>query len=169
MNLVTIAFYFFVLTAALSAIAILLSKNVFKAALCLLICLLSIAAIYILAFAEFVAITQILIYAGGILVVIIFGIMLTSKMSGKPLKVTSTNIFSGLLASIVLLALLINFISGYPTPAVQGSIQTSGSIETIGINFMTVFALPFEIAGILLMVALLGAAVITSFMKSKKL
>ena len=169
MNIVTIAFYFFVLTAALSAIAILLSKNVFKAALCLLMCLLSIAAIYILAFAEFVAITQILIYAGGILVVIIFGIMLTSKMSGKPLKVSSTNIFSGLLASIALLALLISFIVDYPTPPMQGSIKTSGSIETIGINFMTVFALPFEIAGILLMVALLGAAVITSFMKSKKL
>jgi NADH-quinone oxidoreductase subunit J len=169
MNIVTIAFYFFVLTAALSAIAILVSKNVFKAALCLLICLLSIAAIYILAFAEFVAITQILIYAGGILVVIIFGIMLTSKMAGKPLKVASTNIFSGLLASVVLFALFVNFLADYTIPAVQGSIKTSGSIETIGINFMTGFALPFEIVGILLMVALLGAAVMTSFMKSKKL
>jgi NADH-quinone oxidoreductase subunit J len=169
MNLVAIIFYFFVLLAALSAMGILLMKNVFKAALLLLICLLCLAAIYILAFAEFVAVTQILIYAGGVMVVIIFGIMLTSRLAGKPLEVNNANIFSGLLASIILLILLVNFYSKYFTITNSGSLPTTGSIETIGINFMTKFALPFEIAGILLLVALIGAAVITSFMKIKKL
>src|SRR5689334_22515660 len=106
MNIVTLVFYFFMFIAAASAAGILLIKNVFKGALLLLICLLSLAAVYVLAFAEFVAITQIMIYAGGILVVIIFGIMLTSKISGKPLVVQNANWFGGLLVSITLLVLL---------------------------------------------------------------
>lgn len=169
MTWVTYVFYFFVLTAAGSAIGILLSRNVFKGALFLLTCLLSLAAVYVLAFAEFVAITQILIYAGGILVVIIFGIMLTTKISGKPLQVRNTDIFSGLLVMFVLLGLLVIYI---PTDLVlpsSNALNPAENISTIGISFMTTFSLPFELAGILLLVALIGAAVISSFAKPKKM
>jgi len=168
MSMVTIIFYFFVLMASLSAIGILLMTNVFKAALLLLICLLSVAALYILAFAEFVAITQILIYAGGVLVLILFGIMLTSKLSGKPLQVSNTNLFIGFLACVLLFTLLVNFISDYMIISLPNA-SLPENITTIGTNFMTGYALPFEISGILLLVALIGAAVITSFIKTKKL
>src|SRR5687767_9782869 len=100
MNSIEILFYFFMLLAAISAGAIVFSKNVFKSALFLLICLLSIAALYVLSFAEFLAVAQVLIYAGGILVIIIFGIMLTTRISGRPLVVENTNIFSGAIAGI---------------------------------------------------------------------
>lgn len=169
MTLITIAFYFFVLVAALSAIGILFSKNVFKAALMLLLCLLSIAALYIFTMAEFIAVTQILIYAGGILVVIIFGIMITSKLSGKPLQVGHTHIFGGLLAGLTVFGFLIYFFFKYLTLPKFTAVPESNSIETLGINFMTGYALPFQMAGILLLVALTGAAVMTSFMKSKKM
>lgn len=169
MSLVTFIFYFFVLTTATSAIGILLSKNVFKAALFLLTCLLSVAAIYVLSFAEFVAITQILIYAGGVLVVIIFGVMLTTKISGKPLRVTNAHIFSGLLAASTLFAILIIYIPADLVLPAANRIDTTENIRNIGINFMTAFSLPFELAGILLLVALIGAAVISSFAKSKKM
>ena len=168
MSMVAIIFYFFILIASLSAIGILLMTNVFKAALLLLICLLSVAALYILAFAEFVAITQILIYAGGVLVLILFGIMLTSKLSGKPLQVSNTNLFIGFLACALLFTLLVNFISDYTIISLPNA-SLPENITTIGINFMTGYALPFEISGILLLVALIGAAVITSFIKTKKL
>jgi NADH:ubiquinone oxidoreductase subunit 6 (subunit J) len=168
MNILTFISYFFMLAAAVSATGILLSRNVFKAALMLLVCLLSIAALYVLSFAEFVAITQILVYAGGVLVVIIFGIMLTSKLSGKPLQVGHTNIFVALLSGILLFVLLANFIADDLFAAPQHALETQGALQTIGTNLMTTYALPFEIAGILLLVALIGAAVITSFMKSKK-
>jgi NADH:ubiquinone oxidoreductase subunit 6 (subunit J) len=162
-------FYFFEFTAAASALGILLSKNVFKSALFLLICLLSLAAVYILAFAEFIAITQILIYAGGILVVIIFGIMLTSKISGKPLHVSNGHIVAGTLSTSLFFVLLVYFIPDDLMLLSTAEINTNGSINTIGINLMTSYALPFEIAGVLLLIALVGAAVTTSFMKSKKM
>jgi NADH:ubiquinone oxidoreductase subunit 6 (subunit J) len=121
-----------------------------------------------LSFAEFVAITQILIYAGGVVVVILFGIMLTSKISGKPLEVSNANVFSGLLASISLLTLLVIFIPDFFEPSPDTTTLTENSIQNIGINFMTTYALPFEISAILLLVSLIGAAVISSLMKTKK-
>jgi NADH:ubiquinone oxidoreductase subunit 6 (subunit J) len=169
MNLSAFIFYFFLLTAATSAIGILFSKNVFKAALLLLLCLLCVAALYVMAFAEFVAITQILIYAGGLVIVIIFGIMITTNLTGKPLQVSHSNLFSGILVGCLVLGLLINLIAGLETaPATSAGVPAT-SLEIIGVNLITKFALPFELTGVLLLVSLIGAAVVASFMKSKKI
>ncbi|MBL7857205.1 MAG: NADH-quinone oxidoreductase subunit J [Cyclobacteriaceae bacterium] len=170
MTIATFMFYFFEVMAALSALALIFVRNVFYGALLLLICLLSLAGIYVLAFAEFVAVTQILIYAGGILVVIIFGIMLTTKISGKPLVVKHGNWLAGIFAGISMAALLMTFFSQEsfsvsPIPPVS----KYGAIEQIGIQLMTGFALPFEVAGVLLLITLAGAAVIASTIKSKKI
>ena len=119
-----------------------------------------------LAFAEFIAITQILIYAGGVVVLIIFGVMITTRIDGKALAVTHTNLFSGTLLVLMMMALLFNFIPGHfqePKP-----MDTSKAIASIGKNLITEFALPFEISGLILLTALIGAAVTTSFMKAKK-
>jgi NADH:ubiquinone oxidoreductase subunit 6 (subunit J) len=161
-------FYFFEILAALSAISMLFIRNVFYGALLLLVCLLSLAAIYVLAFAEFIAVSQILIYAGGILVLIIFGIMITSRISGKPLVVSNNNVFAGLLAGISILSILIHFFSTTNFAATsQSSISTPKAVNNIGIGLMSDFVLPFEIAGVLLLISLIGAAVVTSFMNSK--
>ncbi|MEX1239311.1 MAG: NADH-quinone oxidoreductase subunit J [Cyclobacteriaceae bacterium] len=165
MNLTEIFFYFFILLAAISAGAIVFSGDVFKSALLLLTCLLSIAALYVLSFAEFIAVTQILIYAGGILVIIIFGIMLTTKISGQALTVQNTNIFSGGIAGIGLLTLLVRYLPDIP-PAESKGLQPQ-DISVIGLKIFSLYSLPFEIAGLLLLVALVGAAVITSHLKSK--
>lgn len=166
MNLTSILFYTFEALAALSSIALIFVRNVFHGALLLITCLLALAGIYILAFAEFVAVTQILVYAGGILVVIIFGIMLTTKLSGKPLLIEHAYGFSGMLAGILFFALFVFFISKEsfkePKP------QDMTNIKSIGVGLMTDFALPFEVAGILLLVALIGAAIIASTTKTKK-
>jgi NADH:ubiquinone oxidoreductase subunit 6 (subunit J) len=169
MTLSPFIFYFFLLTAAASAIGILFSKNVFKAALLLLLCLLSVAALYVMAFAEFVAITQILIYAGGLVIVIIFGIMITTNITGKPLQVSHSNLFSGILVGCLLLGLLINLIAGIEAAPVASAGVPATSLEIIGVNLITKFALPFELTGVLLLVALIGAAVVASLMKSKKI
>jgi NADH-quinone oxidoreductase subunit J len=169
MNLTTFIFYFFLLMAAGSALGILFSRNVFKAALLLLLCLLSVAAVYVMAFAEFVAITQILIYAGGLLVVIIFGIMITTNLTGKPLHVSHSNLFSGILVGSLVLGLLFNLIAGLEVIPVVSADSSTTSLESIGVNLVTKFALPFELTGVLLLVTLIGAAVVASFMKSKKI
>jgi NADH:ubiquinone oxidoreductase subunit 6 (subunit J) len=169
MSLLNGLFYFLEIIAALSAISIIFIRHVFYGALLLITCLLALAGLYVLAFAEFIAVTQILIYAGGILVVIIFGIMLTSKISGKPLVVQHANVFSGILVGLIFLALLIYFLSTqkfvmYSTA--KPSPETN--IHTFGTGLMSDFILPFEIAGVLLLITLIGAAVVASSLKSKK-
>lgn len=161
-----VVFYLFIALAALSSLGILFIRNVFHAALLLLVCLLAIAGLYVLAFAEFLAVTQILIYAGGILVVIIFGIMLTSKLSGIPLIVTNKKWFAGALVGVPLFYLLINFLRHENFFQHDLSYDVQGNwnpVNLIGIDFMTNYLLPFEVAGVLLLVTLIGAAVTASF------
>jgi NADH:ubiquinone oxidoreductase subunit 6 (subunit J) len=163
MSLYSFLFYFFEACAAVAAIAMVFSRNLFYAALMLLVCLMCIAGLYVLAWAEFVAVTQIMVYAGGVLVIILFGIMLTAKMGKQAMLVQHFNVLSGAIVvlgfvTIVAYALYQNFQS---SPQSKGLSQTN-SIETIGGNLMTTYLLPFEIAGILLLVALVGAAVIAS-------
>jgi NADH:ubiquinone oxidoreductase subunit 6 (subunit J) len=167
MTMIQTIFYFFVAIATISVVGILVTKNIFKAAIYLLICLLSIAAVYITLAADFVAVVQILIYAGGIVVILIFGIMLTTKISGKPLLITNNNIFSGALVSFALLVLLFNILPVHVASQPTSKFYTQNNIEQIGMNLMTTYSVPFEVAGVLLLVALIGAAVTTSFMKSK--
>ncbi len=157
-------FYSFAGVAGLAAIAVLFSRNLLHATLWLVVCLLSIAAIYVLAFAEFVAVTQILVYAGGIPVVIIFGIMLTAKFGQIPLRVQHKNIFTGFVLSSLLLGLLTVILSKFPAeiPELSPVDTQPDAIQTIGIEIMTTHVLIFEVAGILLLMALIGAAVIAS-------
>ena len=79
------AFYGFSALAIGAALTILFTRNVMYAALCLFIALLGVAALYVLAGADFLAITQLLIYVGGVLVLLIFGVMLTHRAERESL------------------------------------------------------------------------------------
>jgi NADH:ubiquinone oxidoreductase subunit 6 (subunit J) len=158
-------FYFFEVLAAISALGLLFTRHVFYGAILVIVCLLSLAGIYILAFAEFVAVVQILIYAGGILIVILFGIMLTSKISGKPLLVENNNTFSGGLICITVFAFLAYYFSQEKF-IVSGPSPQQDSIRLVGANILVPYLLPFEIAGVLLLIALVGAAVTASSTKT---
>lgn len=164
MNAVTFLFYFFAFTAALGACAVLFSSNVFKSALYLLTTLISMAALYALTFAEFLAVAQILIYAGGIAVIIIFGVMLTTRITGRPLVVRNKHVFSGGIVGLALFVLLIRYL---PHVAITRQSMQPEDITFIATNIFSAYSVPFELAGLLLLVALIGAAVITSHLKAK--
>jgi NADH:ubiquinone oxidoreductase subunit 6 (subunit J) len=170
MTLVSILFYFFVIVAGGATLALAFTRNVLYGALLLIVCLLALAGIYILAFAEFVAVTQILIYAGGILVIIIFGIMLTSKISEKPLVVEHSYMFSGILVAATCFTMLLYVLSqeSFPTQNNQQPTTTISPIETVGVSLFSKYMLPFEIAGVLLLISLIGASVIASTINLKK-
>jgi NADH-quinone oxidoreductase subunit J len=157
----TYAFYIFSFLAVAAASGILFTNRLFHGALMLLVCLLSIAGIYVVSFAELVAVTQILIYAGGVLVIIIFGIMLTTKISGKPMIVTNNKWFAGLLLGLPLMALLIVLTTNenFNITGVYDHDPQYTLINRLGIALMTDYLLPFEVAGLLLLIALVGAAV----------
>ena len=168
MSMQEVLFYTFALLASVAAFAILFIRNVFYAAMLLLVCLLALAGIYILATAEFVAVTQILIYAGGILVVIIFGIMLTGKTAGRALVVSNSKWFGGLLAGVFFLSLLLYLYSkeNFAHPG-EATLQPEAAIHTIGIEIMTDYVVPFELAGVVLLIALIGAAVMAANLKKE--
>jgi NADH-quinone oxidoreductase subunit J len=172
MSILSFTFYAFEFLAAISAASILFVRNVFYGALLLIVCLLSIAGIYVISNAEFIAVTQILIYAGGVLVLIIFGIMLTTRISGKPLLVKNHNWFAGALVGLPILILLLTLFSetSFYTSNQSAIEQRYTSINQIGILLMTDYMFPFEIAGVLLLIALIGAAVTaSSFNTTKKM
>jgi len=172
MSILSFTFYAFEFLAALSAVSILFVKNVFYGALLLIICLLSLAGIYVISNAEFIAVTQILIYAGGVLVLIIFGVMLTVRIAGKPLAVKNQNWFAGVLVGLSFLILLTKLFSEtifYSSDPISVE-QRYTAINQIGILLMTDYMFPFEVAGVLLLIALIGAAVVaSSFNTTKKI
>ncbi|HYG03155.1 MAG TPA: NADH-quinone oxidoreductase subunit J [Chryseosolibacter sp.] len=161
MNMTEVFSWIFVLAATISAIGILLIKNVFKAAILLFCCLLSIAALYIMLSAEMLGVTQILLYAGGVIVLILFGIMLSTRTGGTTLHVEHGNIFGGLLLGSLLLYALLSAYASFPLrqPAFFQEIE---SISATGLEIMSNFLLPFELSAVLLLIALIGAVVISS-------
>ena len=169
MNTVLLLFYVFGFLAILAAAFIVYTRNVLYAAFGLLVTLLSLAAIFVLLFADFVALTQLMVYVGGVLVLILFGIMLSNRVAGRAIQSESVNIFSGSLAAGVLFSWLVYFILTakdilkLPGPdLVNNSVAAKSSITTIGIRLITNFALPFEVTSFILLIALMGAAYIST-------
>jgi NADH:ubiquinone oxidoreductase subunit 6 (subunit J) len=166
MNFAEIVFYIFAALTILCAGAIVFIKNVLYCALCLLGCFFGVAALYVFAFADFLAIAQIMIYIGGVLVLLIFGIMLSRRLAGDKFIVTEQrNLFAGMLAGggffglLLYLIVKVNF-SAIPWIASYQSVGTQSSVKTIGKNLMTDYSIPFEVSGIILLVALIGASFI---------
>jgi NADH:ubiquinone oxidoreductase subunit 6 (subunit J) len=164
LSIEAICFYGFAGMALLSAIFILFSDNLIYAAFALFLSFLGIAALYVLAGADFLAVTQIMVYVGGILVLLIFGIMLTQKRksvsSSSPNKVTFITgralwgafISLSTFGALAYICLTSNFVLTGPAQ------PRYSTVRTIGVALMTSHLLPFEIAAILLLVALIGAA-----------
>ena len=175
MTIEEIIFYFFGGLIVVSAIAMALVKNIVHAALAFLIVLLGVAILFIYSQAEFVAVSQIMIYVGGVLVLMIFGVMLTANYTGiKERNNIYNSILVGLFCMIIFLGLLYTFNETDLEIAIYNQTKFEldysspfSSVRQIGIQLMTEYLLPFEASGILLMTALMGAAMISSRKKSK--
>jgi NADH:ubiquinone oxidoreductase subunit 6 (subunit J) len=159
------AFYGFSTLAIVSALFILFTKNLIYAAFALFLAFLGVAALYVLAGADFLGVTQVMIYVGGILVLLIFGIMLTQKgdKSPDPSKPNSIEVLIkreiwGFLLGIGFFVFLLKIIFISDFKMAGDSINSKSTIKTIGVELMTSHLLPFEIAAMLLLVALIGAA-----------
>jgi NADH-quinone oxidoreductase subunit J len=160
MTAVTIITYVLAIVAAISAAAILVVKEVFHAALLLIVCLLCVAGIFVTFNAEFLAVVQLVIYAGGVLILIIFGVMLTVRGNVQLQEPSQNRVIS----TIIGMSLIAVFVYALDQPA-EGSLIPALSPEQIGILLMTRFAIPFELAGVLLLISLIGAIVAATNVK----
>ncbi len=161
MALADIAFYFFGAVAVVSGLIVASTRNIMYAAFALMFAFFGVAGLYVLLNADFLAVTQILIYIGGILVLLLFGVMLTNRQINVDIK---TGVLQTLPASMIVAALAGTMIglfwnSRWFNNGVEKQTITE-TTSTIGKLLLTDFLMPFEIASVVLLVAIVGAAMI---------
>jgi len=159
MQLFDIAFYVFACVTLLSACVVVFSRNIVLSAFSLLFTFSGVAGLYVLLSADFIAVTQLLVYVGGILVLIMSGVMLTSKAVSVDIK---TSVLQTLPATI-LVAVLAATLCGIFWMTKWRQIQTpdiKATASHIGNAFLSAYLLPFEVASVILLVALVGAVMI---------
>ena len=159
MQLTDVAFYVFAFITIVSACVVVFSKNIVYAAFSLLFTFFGVAALYVLLHADFLAVTQILIYVGGILVLLLFGVMLTNNVISVEMKTGTIQTIPALVIVAVVAGTLAGLSyamwKGVGAPAADGPQTTT---VTLGQMLMTSYVIPFEIASVVLLVALIGAA-----------
>ena len=149
---------FWCLSAVLvgSALASVLTKNLFHAVLWLALALTGTAGVFLLLDAEFLAAVQLLLYAGGIVTIVVFAIVVTERLVGERISQTSRRIAGGAAVSIVLALLIVSAVMQRPLATVRAPI-TEDLTRQIGETVLTRFVLPFEVLAILMLTGLMGA------------
>ena len=148
------------LLVILSAFWVVMSPNLIHSAVSLLFTLFSVAALYVFLYADFMAASQVIIYVGGILVLIIFGVMLTNKISDQNISNKSQNRIPAAILTIILLFTQMNIIFKTNWHIGENIVRES-TVNDIGMMLLSKYLLPFEMVSILLLAALIGAAMLS--------
>ncbi|WP_164108901.1 MULTISPECIES: NADH-quinone oxidoreductase subunit J [Sphingobacterium] len=166
-------FYAFAVLAIISALLVVNLKNTARALFLFFVTLFAMAGLFIFALADFVAITQVMVYVGGVLILMIFAFMLSNKellkdlqnMSGRFLSLPNwQSLLLALGFLVVMLWGVMEWQEQTPDWIIQNIKQgdiiqpTDNNIQQLGLKFMTQYVLPFEVISVFLLMALIGAA-----------
>jgi len=152
----SVIFYFLAFLIVASALAVVSLKNIFHCALFLILGLFSVAGIFVMLNAEFLAVVQVLIYVGAVAVLMIFAVMLTSRLAGREVQMSNEQTFIGaFMALVMVFGLVWSFSNTYFHLSDQQPVPHS--TLQIGKLLMNEYVLPFEIVSVLLLAALIGA------------
>lgn len=161
-------FYAIAFVLIIAALGVVFFPRIVYSAVSMIVAFLSVAGIFVLLNADFVAISQIIIYAVGITIVMIFAIMLTGKVSEKKLWIAfkPRTLFafgiSGVFFLGIVLSVITNgniFLSTLPSIETIGTLQNEGTTGIIGNALLTKYVLPFEVLSLLLLAAIIGTVV----------
>jgi NADH-quinone oxidoreductase subunit J len=154
-----LVFYIISSIITASAIGVVTSRHVVHATFYLLISLFGVAGVYVVLLSEFLAIVQILLYGGAIIIVILFALMLTN-ISDFNLQIENKHWKFALLGSISF------FITGTIAFFTTGGNSVTGiygtNMRNIGIELFSYWGIPFEVVSVILLVALIGAIVVSN-------
>lgn len=155
-----LVFWALALMAVVSAAGVAFSRNIIYSALSLLGALLAAGGLYLYLNADFIAVTQLLIYVGGVMVLILFAVMLTSRIADT----RSTNPRIGAVPGFALLVALLGLL-GYvairaPWKVAASPSHLTATADSIGDAFLGPYLLPFEVASLVLLATLIGAVVV---------
>lgn len=173
MNLTLILFFIVAAVAVASAAGLLISRNTVYAALFLVLNFASVAVFYLLLGAPFLAMAQVTIYAGAIMVLFLFVIMLLGSEKLPPGKVLPWQRPLAIGLTIVLLveAGLLLFQRLHLTATLaspDASVNTTASLQTLAAMLFNQYLLPFEVTSVLLLVAMIGVIVLTKKVKGEE-
>ena len=164
MSIESILFFVFAFIAVASALLMVSRANPMKSALFLILNFIALAGIYLTLHAQFVAIMQIIVYAGAIMVLVLFVIMLLNLQDDKRLQeVRSWRSYVAIGFSAVLLVLIIHAVSSVTVldyGPISPQSESIGTVEHIGKVLYTSFIFPIEITSLLLTAAIIGALVL---------
>ncbi len=163
-TLKTFIFYGFALMTVASALLVVTVRNIVHAAFSLMVTLFGVAGLYVFLQADFLAATQVIVYVGGILVLILFGVMMTSGRLEMRIHIERGQLLLGGAVALALLMLLLTVIANTPAwkNRIDDGTELQPTTERIGELILNgPFLLPFEVVSVLLLVALIGAALIS--------
>jgi NADH-quinone oxidoreductase subunit J len=144
-------------TAVVAALGVCVARNIVRMAIWLFIALGSVAMLYFLLAANFLAAIQLIVYVGGTLVLLIFGVMLTSKSPWARFEARAVEVVAAMVVCVGLFGalgtVLLNATWYCPEAVVPGA-----ALADLGNRLLTVYLVPFEVAGVLLMIVMVGAA-----------
>ena len=138
-----------------ASLGVVLARNLFHAVLWLALTLVGTAGLFVLLHAEFLAAVQVLLYAGGVVTIVVFAIMLTERLVGQSLRQTNRGVRAGALAATAVFVGLAGTILRARPPAPPGAPALTTAM--LGEAVLTEWVLAFEVLGVLLVAALLGA------------
>lgn len=147
---------FFLVASSLLAVTV---RNIFHAAIYLIVALFSVAGFFVLLQAEFLAAVQVLVYVGAVAVLIIFAVMLTSRLTDVHLRAQNEQVGGAMIVALVLF-LAICFCIWSTSWEPSGLPMAADNVRAVGKLIMTQYVLPFEIVSVLLLAAMIGAIVI---------
>ncbi len=141
-----------------AALGVTLTRNLFHSALCLAVALLGIAGLYLYLAAEFLAVVQVLIYVGAILTLLVFGVMLTTRIADPAIPQLNRQ---AAIAALIAATIAVGLVAALRrTPIAPIAPATAIPLAVVGRGLVTTYVLPFEVLSLILVAALVGAIVI---------
>lgn len=163
-----ILFYLFAVMTVAGASGVVLTRNIVRTAVCLLMALLGVAGLYLSLHAEFLAAVQMVVYAGGILVLIVFAVMLTNNSTFQLYRLRKIEVFiaAGLVA--IMFAALSAAILHSGIGGSEQSQSDSYPILSLGQALLGDYLVPFELVSVLLLAVMIGAAYLAKARKREQ-
>ena len=169
----TVLFYLFGGIAFVSSILVLANRKVFYSALSLIICLCSVAALYLLLDSPFIAAVQVIVYAGAIMVVFLFVIMLLDPFSSAVIQGRKKFLaYIGVLLGVLVFTILFPILKSYDLAQTPKNLNFPNggteSVKQLGLVLFSEYLLPFEMTSVLILIAIVGVVVLAKRQASKQ-
>ena len=156
-----VLFHLFAILTVACALGTVFNKNAVNSALCFLLSLVGVAGLFVLLDAFLLAVLMVLVYAGAVVALFLFIIMLLDVKGGDRKRFTKATIFSSVLAAGLLVTGLVSFARNGQVATVEGLPPVGSSLRAYAEQLFTVYLLPVQIVGFLLLIAMLGVIVLS--------